>query len=87
MTKNRIKICFPTCLKYCAHNRNNIVSMQVLSLEKTLSFVLSQIWKLVDSKTGYLTRSGLYKGLALVAFAQQGKQPSDKLLENSESQG
>ncbi|KMQ92122.1 sorting nexin-8, partial [Lasius niger] len=45
------------------------------------------IWKLVDSKTGYLTRSGLYKGLALVAFAQQGKQPSDKLLENSESQG
>jgi len=46
-----------------------------------------QIWKLVDSKTGYLTRSGLYKALALVAFAQQGKQPSDKLLENSESQG
>lgn len=36
---------------------------------------------------GYLTRSGLYKGLALVAFAQQGKHPSDKLLENSESQG
>ncbi|KYQ56563.1 Sorting nexin-8 [Trachymyrmex zeteki] len=45
-----------------------------------------KIWKLVDSKTGYLTRSGLYKGLALIAFAQQGKQPSDKLLENSESQ-
>ncbi|XP_014207946.1 sorting nexin-8-like [Copidosoma floridanum] len=50
------------------------------------SNVLSQIWDLVDSKTGYLTRSGLYKGLALVALAQQGKQPSDKLLENTESQ-
>ncbi|XP_015608090.1 sorting nexin-8 isoform X2 [Cephus cinctus] len=49
------------------------------------SSVLSQIWELVDSKMGYLTRSSLYKGLALVAFAQQGKQPSDKLLENSES--
>lgn len=29
----------------------------------------------------------MYKGLALVAFAQLGKQPSDKLFENSESQG
>ena len=46
-----------------------------------------QIWALVDNKTGYLTRSGLYKALALVAMAQQGKNPSDKLLENTESQG
>lgn len=50
-------------------------------------FFILQIWELVDSKTGYLTRNGLYKGLALVAFAQQGKQPSDKLFENCESQG
>uniref|UniRef100_A0ABD2XL46 Uncharacterized protein n=1 Tax=Trichogramma kaykai TaxID=54128 RepID=A0ABD2XL46_9HYME len=44
------------------------------------------IWNLVDNKTGCVTRSVLYKALALVAMAQQGKQPSDKLLENTESQ-
>uniref|UniRef100_A0ABD2XKZ9 PX domain-containing protein n=1 Tax=Trichogramma kaykai TaxID=54128 RepID=A0ABD2XKZ9_9HYME len=41
---------------------------------------------MVDNKTGCVTRSVLYKALALVAMAQQGKQPSDKLLENTESQ-
>ncbi|KFM81165.1 hypothetical protein X975_10439, partial [Stegodyphus mimosarum] len=33
---------------------------------------LSQIWDLVDTRQGYLSRTGLYKALALVAFAQQG---------------
>ncbi|XP_071444211.1 sorting nexin-8-like [Hetaerina americana] len=46
------------------------------------SSTLSQIWNLVDSKQGSLNRTNLYKALVLVAFAQQGKQPDDKLLEN-----
>ena len=46
-----------------------------------------QIWESVDSKQGYLTRNGLYKALALVALAQQGKTISDKLLETYSDQG
>ncbi|XP_069684985.1 sorting nexin-8-like [Periplaneta americana] len=46
------------------------------------SQTLSLIWELVDTKQGSLSRSSLYKALALVAWAQQGKQPSTKLLEN-----
>ncbi|KAK9304741.1 hypothetical protein QLX08_003955 [Tetragonisca angustula] len=75
------KICSPT-----SGNVEREVFKSLLVKSQLSSPVLSQIWELVDSKTGYLTRSGLYKGLALVAFAQQGKHPSDKLLENSESQ-
>lgn len=48
-------------------------------LEKS---VLSQIWALLDTKGGNINRSNLYKALALVAFAQNGKTISDKLLEN-----
>lgn len=36
----------------------------------------------MDCKQGYLTRNGLYKALALVALAQQGKGINDKVLEN-----
>ncbi|KAF3421369.1 hypothetical protein E2986_02745 [Frieseomelitta varia] len=75
------KICSPT-----SGTVEREVFKSLLVKSQLSSSVLSQIWELVDSKTGYLTRSGLYKGLALVAFAQQGKHPSDKLLENSESQ-
>ncbi|XP_011329869.2 sorting nexin-8 isoform X2 [Ooceraea biroi] len=75
------KICSPT-----SGNVKLEVFKSLLVKSRLNGSIVSQIWKLVDSKTGYLTRSGLYKGLALVAFAQQGKQPSDKLLENSESQ-
>ncbi|XP_012271940.1 sorting nexin-8 isoform X2 [Orussus abietinus] len=75
------KICSPA-----GGNVEREVFKSLLVKSQLSSPVLSQIWELVDSKMGYLTRSGLYKGLALVAFAQQGKQPSDKLLENTESQ-
>eukprot|EP00058_Branchiostoma_floridae_P009928 XP_002595416.1 hypothetical protein BRAFLDRAFT_119029 [Branchiostoma floridae] len=45
---------------------------------------LSSIWDAVDNKSGYLTRNGLYKALALTAMAQQGKniEDGDKILEN-----
>ena len=46
-----------------------------------------QIWDLADAKQGSLSRSSLYKALALVAWAQQGKQPSTKLLENFSGEG
>ncbi|KAM9393451.1 sorting nexin-8a isoform 1-T1 [Pholidichthys leucotaenia] len=36
----------------------------------------------VDSADGFLTKLSFYKALALIALAQQGKQPSPKLLEN-----
>ncbi|KAL6262228.1 sorting nexin-8-like isoform X1 [Pogonomyrmex barbatus] len=75
--------------KVCSPTSGNVkleVFRSLLVKSQLSGSVVNQIWKLVDSKTGYLTRSGLYKGLALVAFAQQGKQPSDKLLEISESQ-
>ncbi|XP_054712523.1 sorting nexin-8-like [Uloborus diversus] len=49
------------------------------SLPKT---TLSQIWDLVDTRQGYLSRTGLYKALALVAFAQQGKPVNEKLIQN-----
>ncbi|XP_056870919.1 sorting nexin-8a isoform X2 [Takifugu flavidus] len=53
-------------------------------LQKTdLSRVaLGQIAEHVDSADGFLSKLSLYKALALIAFAQQGKQPSPKLLEN-----
>lgn len=41
-----------------------------------------QIAEHVDSTDGFLTKLSLYKALALIALAQQGKQPSPKLLEN-----
>ncbi|XP_068606235.1 sorting nexin-8a [Brachionichthys hirsutus] len=44
--------------------------------------ILGQIAGHVDSTDGFLSKLSLYKALALVAFAQQGKQPSPKLLEN-----
>ncbi|XP_013391524.1 sorting nexin-8-like isoform X2 [Lingula anatina] len=47
---------------------------------------LMQIWDLVDNKQGYLSRTGLYKALALTAMAQQGKAISEKLLETYSDQ-
>ncbi|XP_060883108.1 sorting nexin-8a isoform X1 [Labrus mixtus] len=44
--------------------------------------VLGQIAEHVDSTDGFLSKLSLYKALALIAFAQKGKQPSPKLLEN-----
>lgn len=54
---------------------------------KTVTFMSyclcpSQIAEHVDSTDGFLSKLSLYKALALIALAQQGKQPSPKLLEN-----
>lgn len=55
------------CLWYCLH---------------TFLFVFPQIAEHVDSTDGFLTKLSLYKALALIALAQQGKQPSPKLFES-----
>ncbi|GIX72565.1 sorting nexin-8, partial [Caerostris extrusa] len=67
-------------------NQENIVDQDMfikLLVKSSLpKQTLSQIWDLVDSRQGYLSRTGLYKALALVAFAQQGKPVSEKLIQN-----
>ncbi|TSS23721.1 Sorting nexin-8 [Bagarius yarrelli] len=44
--------------------------------------IQNQITEHVDNGDGFLSKVSLYKGLALIAFAQQGKQPSPKVLES-----
>ena len=61
-----------------ALSRNKLIKLCIFI--HVLSYL--QIWELVDSKQGYLTRNGLYKALALTALAQQGKGLNDKVLEN-----
>lgn len=41
----------------------------------------------MEAKQGYLSRTSLYKALALVAWAQQGKELSIKLLDNFSGNG
>ena len=41
----------------------------------------------MESKNGVVSRSNLYKALALVAYAQQGKTVSEKLFQNFSGQG
>ena len=53
----------------------------------SINAFLLQIWDLVDTSQGFMTRNGLYKALALTALAQQGKTVSDKLLESYGTQG
>ncbi|XP_037544695.1 sorting nexin-8a [Nematolebias whitei] len=43
---------------------------------------LKQIAEHVDSADGFLSKLSFYKALALIALAQQGKQPTPKLLAN-----
>ncbi|XP_072048997.1 sorting nexin-8-like isoform X2 [Amphiura filiformis] len=58
------------------------VFVKILMKSSLPKQTLSAIWDNVDNKSGYLTRNGLYKALALCALAQQGKPVNDKLLEN-----
>ncbi|PVD39364.1 hypothetical protein C0Q70_01994 [Pomacea canaliculata] len=48
--------------------------------------VIMQIWDAVDTNGGMMTRTGLYKALALTALAQQGKPVNEKLLETFSGQ-
>ena len=55
--------------------------------ENVHKYTILQIWEAVDNPQGYLTRTGLYKALALTALAQQGKAINDKILESYSDQG
>ncbi|XP_028669755.1 sorting nexin-8a isoform X2 [Erpetoichthys calabaricus] len=55
---------------------------RLLSRTDLPASVQTQIASQLDCKEGFLSKLSLYKGLALIALAQQGKQPSQKLLEN-----
>ncbi|XP_059414536.1 sorting nexin-8-like isoform X2 [Carassius carassius] len=58
------------------------VFQRVLSRTYLSSTVQNQIAEHVNNVDGFLSKVSLYKGLALIALAQQGKPPSPKLLEN-----
>ncbi|CAB1341754.1 unnamed protein product [Coregonus sp. 'balchen'] len=58
------------------------VFQRLLSRTDLPSAVQGQIAEHVDYTDGFLSKLSLYKALALIALAQQGKQPSPKLLEN-----
>ncbi|KAK9681210.1 PX domain [Popillia japonica] len=68
----------------CSHNDEPIhkdVYQKLLAQCKLSSDVLKVIWNLVGPVEGTVTRTNLYKTLALVAWAQHGKKPSNKLFE------
>jgi len=46
-----------------------------------------KVWDAVDNKQNCLSRTGLYRALALIALAQQGKSINIKLLDNYSDQG
>ncbi|XP_012672255.2 sorting nexin-8a isoform X2 [Clupea harengus] len=58
------------------------VFQRLLSRTDLPGAVQTQIADHVENSDGFLSKLSLYKGLALIALAQQGKQPSPKLLEN-----
>ncbi|XP_067238542.1 sorting nexin-8a [Chanodichthys erythropterus] len=58
------------------------VFLRVLSRTSLSITVQNQITEHVNNGDGFLSKVSLYKGLALIALAQQGKPPSPKLLEN-----
>ncbi|XP_051570011.1 sorting nexin-8a [Myxocyprinus asiaticus] len=69
----------------CSRNDERVqinVFQRLLSRTALSVTVQNQITEHVKSGDGFLSKVSLYKGLALIALAQQGKPPSPKLLEN-----
>lgn len=54
---------------------------------KLESDVINTIWQLTGPSQGALNRTSIYKTLALIAWAQQGKIPSQKLFDNFNGNG
>lgn len=74
----------------CSHNDEPIhkdVYQKLLAQCKLTPEILRIIWDLVGPTQGTVTRTNLYKTLALVAWAQQGKQPNNKLFETFNGKG
>ncbi|XP_077591265.1 sorting nexin-8a [Stigmatopora nigra] len=70
----------------CSQNHEKVrgdVFQRLLESTKLSKAVQAQISEHVDaSPDGFLNKLSLYKALALIAIAQQGKQPSPKALDN-----
>lgn len=69
----------------CSHNGEPIhrdIYQNLLSCCKLDSVKLKTIWDLAGPPQGVITRTNLYKTLALIAWAQQGKNMSEQLFEN-----
>ncbi|XP_067088933.1 sorting nexin-8a [Osmerus mordax] len=58
------------------------VFQRLLNRTELPKAVLAQIAERIEYTEGFINKLSLYKALALIALAQQGKQPSLKLLEN-----
>lgn len=74
----------------CSSNGEPIhrdVFKELLSICKLETTTLKIIWDLTGPSQGLITRTNLYKALALVAWAQEGKTPSNKLFENFSAKG
>ncbi|CAN8003012.1 unnamed protein product [Ixodes hexagonus] len=56
-----------------------------LTSTKLPKSTLEQVWELSGARQGPVTRTSLYKSLALLALAQQGKQLDDRSLTNLEA--
>ncbi|RZB41738.1 sorting nexin-8 [Asbolus verrucosus] len=70
----------------CSHNGKPIhrdVYQCLLSQCSLSTSQLKVIWNLAGPSQGFITRTNLYKTLALVAWAQQGKALTEKLFDNS----
>lgn len=74
----------------CSPNGETIhrdVFQTLLSQSKLSGPILRTIWDLTGPPQGVVTRTNFYKTLALLAWAQQGKDPSDKLFDNFNGKG
>jgi hypothetical protein len=74
----------------CSHNGEPVhrdVYQCLLSQCNLSTGQLKVIWDLAGPSQGLITRTNLYKTLALVAWAQQGKTLSEKLFNSSAGKG
>lgn len=85
-----IPVYYREIYKLCSPNGDTIhrdVFQTLLSQSKLSGPILRMIWDLTGPPQGVVTRINFYKTLALLAWAQQGKDPSDKLFDNFNGKG
>lgn len=63
------------------------VFQALLTQSKLSGTILATVWNLTGPPQGLITRTNFYKALALLAWAQQGKEPTDKHFENFSGKG
>ena len=74
----------------CSYNDEPVekdVYKNLLTQSKLDAETLKVIWELAGPSQGTITRTSLYKTLALISWAQQGKDPSNKLFSTFNGKG